>query len=142
MSLLEEAKIACRVISDGDNTAAEIELNRLIRAALKDLDITDIDSSLLDYDMRAYLMATEDGKALYGDGKVITTEGSTASAITEEGVITLVPLIKNAVILYCRFNYPYQLPEHVYRQLKEAYDEQKKQMLMSSEYTTWKRKNA
>lgn len=132
--LLDEAKKACRVLSDDYDS----EINRLIRAALADIDITDVDSALLDIDARAYLLATEEGKALYGDGKAITTEESTATTVTEDGLTTLLPLIKQAVITYCKIHYPYQLPEHVFRQLKESYDEQKAQMLMNSKYTTWK----
>lgn len=125
--LLDEAKKACRVLSNDYDS----EINRLIRAALADIDITDVDSALLDIDARAYLLATEDSKALYG-------EESTATTVTEDGLTTLLPLIKQAVITYCKIHYPYQLPEHVYRQLKESYDEQKAQMLMNSKYTTWK----
>lgn len=136
--LLDEAKKACRVLSDDYDS----EINRLIRAALADIDITDVDSALLDLDATAFMIATEDGRLLVADGGALATEDSTAKVFNEDGEITLLPLIKNAVILYCRIYCSYQPPEHVYRQLKEAYDEQKAQMLMSSTYTTWKRKYA
>lgn len=47
-----------------------------------------------------------------------------------------VPLIKQAVITYCRMNFGLQ-SETYYNRLKASYDEQKAQLLMSSEYTEW-----
>ena len=46
------------------------------------------------------------------------------------------PLIKQAVITYCRMNFGFQ-SEGYYTRLKESYDEQKAQLLMSSEFTDW-----
>lgn len=46
------------------------------------------------------------------------------------------PLIKQAVITYCRMNFGLQ-SETYYNRLKASYDEQKAQLLMSSEYTEW-----
>lgn len=136
--LLDEAKLACRVLSNDYDS----EIQRLIRTALADMDITDIDSALLDLDATAFMLTTEDGRLLFADEGALATEDSTAVIFTDEGEITLLPLVKNAVILYCRIHCSYRPPEHVYRQLKEAYDEQKAQMLMSSTYTTWKHKYA
>lgn len=48
------------------------------------------------------------------------------------------PLIRRAVITYCKLNFGFaQLEEHQYNRLKESYDEQKAQMLMNSNYTDW-----
>ena len=48
------------------------------------------------------------------------------------------PLIKRAVKTYCRINFPYDgMEEATMQRLKEAYDEQKAQLLMSSSYTDW-----
>lgn len=48
------------------------------------------------------------------------------------------PLVQNAVITFCKMNFGFvQLAEGQYERLKEAYDEQKSQMLMSSKYTDW-----
>lgn len=53
------------------------------------------------------------------------------------------PLIQRAVITYCKMNFGYvQLEEHQYNRLKESYDEQKAQLLMSSGYTEWGDTNA
>lgn len=53
------------------------------------------------------------------------------------------PLIQRAVITYCKLNFGYvQLEETQYNRLKESYDEQKAQMLMSSGYTDWGDLNA
>lgn len=46
------------------------------------------------------------------------------------------PLIKRAVITYCKMNFGYQSAD-TYKRLKESYDEQKKQLMMNSAYTTW-----
>lgn len=46
------------------------------------------------------------------------------------------PLIRKAVITYCRMNFGYQ-DEDAYQRLKVSYDEQKSQLLMSSDYTEW-----
>lgn len=46
------------------------------------------------------------------------------------------PLIKQAVITFCRMNFGFQ-SESYYTRLKASYDEQKAQLLMSSEYTDW-----
>lgn len=46
------------------------------------------------------------------------------------------PLIRKAVITYCRMNFGYQ-DEDAYKRLKASYDEQKSQLLMSSDYTEW-----
>lgn len=45
-----------------------------------------------------------------------------------------VPLIQRAVITYCRLNFGQ--PDD-YDRLKASYDEQKAQLLMSSDYTDW-----
>ena len=48
------------------------------------------------------------------------------------------PLIQRAVITYCKMNFGFSaLTEAQYDRLKASYDEQKAQMLMSSDYTTW-----
>lgn len=46
------------------------------------------------------------------------------------------PLIKQAVITYCKMNFGFQSNDF-YERLKGSYDEQKAQLLMSSEYTDW-----
>lgn len=46
------------------------------------------------------------------------------------------PLIRKAVITYCRMNFGYQ-DELAYERLKASYDEQKSQLLMSGRYTDW-----
>lgn len=46
------------------------------------------------------------------------------------------PLIRKAVITYCRMNFGYQ-DELAYERLKASYDEQKSQLLMSGSYTDW-----
>ena len=46
------------------------------------------------------------------------------------------PLIKQAVITYCKMNFGFQADGY-YSRLKAAYDEQKAQLLMSSPYTDW-----
>lgn len=48
------------------------------------------------------------------------------------------PLIIRAVITYCRCNFGQ--PDD-YDRLKESYDEQKKQLSMTSDYTDWGRCN-
>lgn len=46
------------------------------------------------------------------------------------------PLIKRAVLTYCKMNFG--MPEDgFYDRLKASYDEQKSQLLMSSSYTDW-----
>ena len=50
----------------------------------------------------------------------------------------LQPLVQRAVITYCKMNFGFSaLTEALYDRLKASYDEQKAQMLMNSEYTTW-----
>lgn len=51
------------------------------------------------------------------------------------------PLIKQAVITYCRMNFGFQ-SETYYSRLKASYDEQKSQLLMSSQYADWGDLNA
>lgn len=51
------------------------------------------------------------------------------------------PLIKQAVITYCRMNFGFQSDTY-YARLKASYDEQKAQLLMSSTYTDWGDLNA
>lgn len=51
------------------------------------------------------------------------------------------PLIKQAVITFCRMNFGFQSDSY-YTRLKASYDEQKAQLLMSSEYTDWGDLNA
>ena len=46
------------------------------------------------------------------------------------------PLILRAVVTYCRMNFGY-VDEIAYERLKRSYDEQKSQLLMSSEYSTF-----
>ena len=46
----------------------------------------------------------------------------------------LKPLVQRAVITYCRMNFG---DPDDYERLKASYDEQKAQMSMSGEYTTW-----
>ena len=48
----------------------------------------------------------------------------------------IMPLIKRAVLTYCKMNFG-ELEEGKYDRLKAAYDEQKSQLLMSSTYNTW-----
>lgn len=51
------------------------------------------------------------------------------------------PLIKQAVITYCRMNFGFQSDTY-YARLKASYDEQKSQLLMSSQYADWGDLNA
>ena len=51
------------------------------------------------------------------------------------------PLIKQAVITYCKMNFGLQSNDY-YTRLKGSYDEQKAQLLMSSKYTDWGGTNA
>ena len=98
MALLEKVKVACRVTT----TAYDEELQDLMRAALADIAIPDIDSYLLEE---------------CGDTQ---------------------PLVQRAVITYCKMNFGFNaLTEGQYNLLKASYDEQKAQMLMNSDYTTW-----
>lgn len=46
------------------------------------------------------------------------------------------PLIKRAVLTYCKMNFG-EVEEGKYDRLKASYDEQKSQLLMSSVYNTW-----
>lgn len=46
------------------------------------------------------------------------------------------PLIRQAIITYCRMNFG-AVDEINYNRLKAAYDEQKSQLLMSSTYSTF-----
>ena len=46
------------------------------------------------------------------------------------------PLVKRAVLTYCKMNFG-KLEDSVYDRLKASYDEQKAQMLMSSAYNRW-----
>lgn len=51
---------------------------------------------------------------------------------------TAPPLVKQAVKTYCRINHPYEgMDAAVLERLKSSYDEQKAQLLMSSNYTDW-----
>lgn len=51
---------------------------------------------------------------------------------------TLYPLIQRAVITYCKMNFGFaNMPEYQYDRMKDSYDEQKKQLLMSSDYNRW-----
>ena len=97
MALLDDVKVAVRVAS----AAYDSELTDLIAAALADMGITDIKSSVL-----------------------VSSDPA--------------PLIKRAIITYCKMNFGYaQLSEEHYERLKASYDEQKAQLLMSSSYTDW-----
>lgn len=49
---------------------------------------------------------------------------------------TITPLIRKAVITYCRFSFG-RVPVETYDRLKASYDEQKAQLLMASGYTDW-----
>jgi hypothetical protein len=51
------------------------------------------------------------------------------------------PLIKQAVITYCKMHFGFQANDY-YERLKASYDEQKAQLLMSSEFTDWGDGNA
>lgn len=51
------------------------------------------------------------------------------------------PLIKQAVITYCKMNFGFQRDDY-YERLKASYDEQKAQLLMSSAYADWGDLNA
>lgn len=46
------------------------------------------------------------------------------------------PLIKRAVLTYCKMNFG-TLEDSAYDRLKSSYDEQKSQLLMSTDYTDW-----
>ena len=46
------------------------------------------------------------------------------------------PLIKRAIITYCKMNFG-KIEDSVYDRFKASYDEQKSQLLMSSDYNTW-----
>lgn len=48
----------------------------------------------------------------------------------------LSPLIKRAVLTYCKLNFG-KLEDSVYDRYKASYDEQKAQLLMSSDYNRW-----
>lgn len=93
MSLLEKAKLVCRVTS----TAYDEEINDLINAGFRDLGITDIPDSLL-YE-------------------------------AEE----MDPLITRAVMTYVKMNFGV-VDKDVYNRLKASYDEQKAQLITSSQY--------
>lgn len=48
------------------------------------------------------------------------------------------PLIERAVVTYCKMHFGYvMLTGDQYARLKASYDEQKSQLLMSSDYTDW-----
>ena len=47
------------------------------------------------------------------------------------------PLIKQAVVTYCKMNFGDLARLEDYDRLKASYDEQKAQLLMSSSYTDW-----
>lgn len=49
---------------------------------------------------------------------------------------SLDPLVKRAVLTYCKMNFG-TIEDSVYDRLKASYDEQKAQLLMSSSYTDW-----
>lgn len=51
------------------------------------------------------------------------------------------PLITMAIKTYCKMNFG-QPDDGFYEKLKASYDEQKAQLLMSSEYTDWGDSNA
>lgn len=58
-----------------------------------------------------------------------------ASLLVEDNIL---PLVQRAVITYCKLNFGFvQLEDHQYNRLKASYDEQKAQLLMSSDYTNW-----
>lgn len=50
--------------------------------------------------------------------------------------VTPEPLIKRAVVTYCKMNFG-EIEDGKYDRLKASYDEQKSQLLMSSAYNTW-----
>ena len=52
-----------------------------------------------------------------------------------------VPLIKRAVLTYCKLNFG-EIEDGFYDRLKASYDEQKMQLLMSSTYCDWGDSNA
>lgn len=67
-----------------------------------------------------------------------------AAAIADIGITDVTnldeddPLIRQAVLTYCRINHPYDgMDDGTMRRLRESYDEQKSQLLMSSGYTEW-----
>ena len=49
---------------------------------------------------------------------------------------SLSALVQRAVITYCKMNFGY-LANDQYQKFKASYDEQKAQLLMSSEFTDW-----
>lgn len=49
---------------------------------------------------------------------------------------TINPLIRKAVITYCRFSFG-RVPVETYDRIKASYDEQKAQLLMASGFTDW-----
>lgn len=99
--------------------------------------------------------------ALLDDVKVACRVASTAfdnelndlisSALLDLGIVDIqkallvsedpTPLIKQAVITYCKMNFGFQ-SDGYYARLKASYDEQKAQLLMSSEFTDWGDLNA
>lgn len=46
------------------------------------------------------------------------------------------PLIKRAILTYCKLNFG-EIEDGKYDRLKASYDEQKAQLLMNSAYTDW-----
>lgn len=62
------------------------------------------------------------------------TDISPAVLTSDDAAIN--PLVRQAVVTFCRANFGTPSTD-VYTRLKEAYDEQKAQMLMSSSYTDW-----
>lgn len=56
-----------------------------------------------------------------------------AGLLTE---ISIEPLIKRAVLTYVKLNFG-EVEDGFYDRLKASYDEQKSQLLMSSQYNTW-----
>lgn len=94
--------------------------------------------------------------ALLDDVKVACRVTSTAfdtelndlisSALLDLGIVDIqssllvsenpTPLIKQAVITYCKMNFGFQSNDF-HERLKGSYDEQKAQLLMASGYTDW-----
>lgn len=70
-----------------------------------------------------------------------------ASALADMGITDIAPevlsgdyspLIETAIKTYCRINHPYEgMDDAAMKRLKASYDEQKAQLLMSSDYTEW-----
>ena len=67
-------------------------------------------------------------KAALADLKLVGVTGTTVNELTTD------PLVQRAVITFCRANFGQ--PDD-YEKMKASYDEQKAQLWMATNYTTW-----